>query len=149
MEPPDLIDELERQIESPLELANPALEDPLSQMQSILETQIENTIQYRPATARVLPGMGSPEETEPIGGVRPPDPPAVEYSHMGAYQPPVYGTGIRSSHAGIRNPERVFCEHEQDYVDAALCADCSEWNVSEGECSYVLKRWEEQEVNDE
>jgi len=139
-----LQDELERQIEHPIESLNPALEDPLFQMQSILETRMENTIQYSPTTTRVLPGMDYPKEPEPIRGVRPPDPPAMEQSRVGLYQLPVYGTGIRSSHAGIRNPERVFCEREQDYVDAALCTDCSEWVVSEGECSYVLREKEEQ-----
>jgi|GEM_PF-5264940 len=149
--PPDfLMDELEREMETQFELSNPALESPTDRMLSALEGQIEDSVVIPNPAPKAFPETTYPEEAEPIKGVRPSDPPAVEYDRAGFYQPPLPGfRHIRSSHAVIKNPQTTFCEQEQDYVDVSRCPECSEWVQSEGECSYVIKQREEEEVNND
>ncbi|MCJ7817154.1 MAG: hypothetical protein MUP55_04825 [Candidatus Aenigmarchaeota archaeon] len=139
-----LQDELERQIEHPIESLNPALEDPLFQMQSILETRMENTIQYNPTTTRVLPGMDYPKEPEPIRGVRPPDPPVPQepYSRYEPFAYPLYR--FHGSRSGARRSEEgEWCFDRERYIRREEDCEqgCSHWDSERMECVY-FEDWE-------
>ena len=163
MQPPYddfLLGELERQMEDPFDFPSGydrqmemvihpwKAEDPISKQLSMVEASIENSIVKPSAIQQENPALLP--LSEPVRGLRTPDPPILDESTWRGIkepEPSIFGR-IRSSRSGSRgssnreDAER-YCWRDHHFVKKEACAECTYWNGDIEVCEYEAEDNEE------
>ena len=165
MQPNDdfLMGELERQMEDPLAILREhdrqmekvmdpwEVEDPISRQLSMLEAHIENSVVKPPLIQRDQKDPAPLPLSEPIRGIRSPDPRIVEESTWRGLkepEPPIFGR-VRSSMSGVRGSsnsedDKTYCWRVHEFTDKKICAQCELWDTDMEACGFDQQESEEE-----
>jgi hypothetical protein len=145
--PSDLLNEYDRQMEM---IMNPwKAEDPISKQLSMVEGLIENSI-MKPSGIQQEDPAPLPL-SEPLRGVRSPDPPIVDESTWRGLkepEPSIFGR-IRSSKSGARGSsnqedDERYCWRDHEFINKKSCKQCEFWDSDIEVCGF-----EEQESDED
>jgi hypothetical protein len=141
----DTLGEHDRQMEKVMDPWE--VEDPISRQLSMLEAHIENSVVKPPLIRGDQKDPVPLPLSEPIRGLRSPDPPIVAESTWRGIkepEPSIFGR-IRSSRGGaMRSPNREdderYCWKEHEFIKEDVCKECEYWDNDIEICGY----WEQQ-----